>query len=35
MNTRQLGNLGLSEVEENATVTFLKTLTDGYVKTSG
>jgi cytochrome c peroxidase len=34
MNTRQLGNLGLSEVEENAIVTFLKTLTDGYVKTS-
>jgi cytochrome c peroxidase len=32
MNTRQLGNLGLSEVEENALVAFMQTLTDGYVK---
>jgi cytochrome c peroxidase len=32
MNTRQLGNLGLSEDEENAIVTFMQTLTDGYVK---
>jgi cytochrome c peroxidase len=32
MNTRQLGNLGLSEDEENAVVAFMKILTDGYVK---
>jgi hypothetical protein len=32
MNTRQLGNLGLSEDEENALVAFMQTLTDGYVK---
>jgi cytochrome c peroxidase len=32
MNTRQLGNLGLSEDEENAIVAFMQTLTDGYVK---
>jgi cytochrome c peroxidase len=32
MNTRQLGNLGLSDDEENAIVTFMKTLTDGYIK---
>jgi cytochrome c peroxidase len=32
MNTRQLGNLGLSEDEENAVVAFMKTLTDGYIK---
>jgi cytochrome c peroxidase len=31
-NMRQLGNLGLSEAEENAVVAFLATLTDGYVK---
>jgi cytochrome c peroxidase len=34
LNTRQMGNLGLSNDEENAIVTFLKTLTDGYVKPS-
>jgi cytochrome c peroxidase len=34
LNTRQLGNLGLSEDEENAIVAFLKTLTDGYLKSS-
>jgi cytochrome c peroxidase len=32
MNSRQLGNLGLSEDEENAVVAFMQTLTDGYVK---
>jgi cytochrome c peroxidase len=32
LNTRQLGNLGLSEDEENALVAFMKTLTDGYAK---
>jgi cytochrome c peroxidase len=32
MNTRQLGNLGLSDDEENAIVAFMRTLTDGYVK---
>ena len=31
MNTRQLGNLGLSEEEENALVVFMQTLTDGYI----
>ena len=31
-NKRQLGNLGLSDAEENAVVAFLKTLTDGYLK---
>jgi hypothetical protein len=30
MNTRQLGNLGLSDEEENAIVAFMKTLSDGY-----
>jgi cytochrome c peroxidase len=30
LNKKQLGNLGLSEQEENAVVAFLKTLTDGY-----
>ena len=35
MNTRQMGNLGLSEEEENALVIFMQTLTDGYIaKTS-
>ena len=32
MNTRQLGNLGLSDEEENAVVVFMKTLSDGYTK---
>ena len=32
MNTRQLGNLGLSDEEENAIVVFMKTLSDGYTK---
>ncbi len=30
VNKRQLGNLGLSDAEEDAVVAFLKTLTDGY-----
>ena len=30
LNTEELGNLGLTEDEENAIVAFLKTLTDGY-----
>jgi cytochrome c peroxidase len=30
LNTKQLGDLGLTEQEEQAIVTFLKTLTDGY-----
>jgi cytochrome c peroxidase len=34
LNTRQLGNLGLSDDDENAVVAFLKTLTDGYIKAS-
>ena len=34
LNTRQLGNLGLSEDEENALVEFMKTLTDGYIPLS-
>ena len=31
MNKRQLGNLHLTEVQENQIVAFLKTLTDGFV----
>jgi cytochrome c peroxidase len=34
LNKRQLGNLQLTEQEENAVVAFLKTLTDGYKITS-
>ena len=30
VNKRQLGNLGLTDEEEDALVAFLKTLTDGY-----
>lgn len=30
VNTAELGNLGLSEADENALVDFMKTLTDGY-----
>jgi cytochrome c peroxidase len=30
VNRRQLGNLGLTEQEEAALVSFLRTLTDGY-----
>jgi cytochrome c peroxidase len=32
LNKEELGNLGLTEDEENAIVAFLKTLTDGYTK---
>jgi cytochrome c peroxidase len=31
VNTTELGNLGLTEAEENAIVAFMKTLSDGYV----
>jgi cytochrome c peroxidase len=31
MNTKELGNLGLTTAEEEAIVAFLKTLSDGYV----
>jgi cytochrome c peroxidase len=31
INTRQLGNLGLNDEQENALVAFMKTLTDGYI----
>lgn len=34
MNTRELGNLGLSREEEAAIVSFLKTLSDGYLPDS-
>jgi cytochrome c peroxidase len=30
VNTAELGNLGLTDAEEDAIVTFMKTLTDGY-----
>ena len=30
MNTKFMGRLGLSDEEENALVSFLQTLTDGY-----
>jgi cytochrome c peroxidase len=30
LNRKQLGNLGLTEQQEQAVVAFLKTLTDGY-----
>ncbi len=30
MNTKELGNLGLTDEEEDATVAFLKTLSDGF-----
>jgi cytochrome c peroxidase len=31
MNRKQLGNLGLSDKQEDQIVSFLKTLTDGFV----
>lgn len=31
INKDELGNLGLTEVEENAIVAFMETLSDGYV----
>ncbi len=30
VNTKELGNLHLTEDQENAIVTFMKTLSDGY-----
>jgi cytochrome c peroxidase len=33
LNTTQLGNLGLTDAEENAIVAFLRTLTDGFTGT--
>ena len=35
VNKDELGNLGLSRAEENAIVTFLRTLSDGYVPATG
>jgi cytochrome c peroxidase len=32
INTTEVGNLGLTDAEENAIVAFLKTLSDGYKK---
>lgn len=32
LDAQQIGNLGLSEIQENAIVAFLKTLSDGYYK---
>jgi len=32
VNTKDLGDLGLTDTEENAIVAFLKTLSDGYRK---
>lgn len=32
MNTKRVGQLGLSDDEENALVTFMKTLTDGFMQ---
>jgi cytochrome c peroxidase len=31
MNTKFMGRLGLSDEEENALVSFMQTLTDGYM----
>jgi len=31
MNTSKVGHLGLSEVEEDAIVSFMQTLTDGFM----
>ncbi|NLO35859.1 MAG: cytochrome B6, partial [Clostridiaceae bacterium] len=31
MNVDELGNLGLRELEEEALVAFMKTLSDGYI----
>jgi cytochrome c peroxidase len=32
MNTRFMGRLGLSAEEENALVSFMRTLTDGFMQ---
>jgi len=31
MNTKRVGRLGLSEAEEDAIVSFLQTMTDGFM----
>jgi cytochrome c peroxidase len=31
MNTKQMGQLGLTDAEEDALVSFLQTLTDGFM----
>jgi hypothetical protein len=31
MNTKRVGRLGLSDAEEDALVSFMQTLTDGYM----
>ncbi|MFZ0986318.1 MAG: methylamine utilization protein MauG, partial [Xanthobacteraceae bacterium] len=31
MNTKTVGNLGLTDAEENQLVSFMQTLTDGYM----
>jgi cytochrome c peroxidase len=31
MNTKTVGNLGLTDVEENQLVSFMQTLTDGFM----
>jgi hypothetical protein len=31
MNTKRVGRLGLSEAEEDAIVSFLRTLSDGFM----
>jgi hypothetical protein len=31
MNTKRMGRLGLSETEEDAIVSFLQTMTDGFM----
>jgi cytochrome c peroxidase len=32
MNTTKVGRLGLSDAEENAIVSFMQTLTDGFMQ---
>jgi hypothetical protein len=34
MNTSKVGNLGLSDAEEDALVAFMQTLTDGFMPTN-
>jgi hypothetical protein len=34
MNTSKMGRLGLSEAEEDAIVSFMETLTDGFMPAS-
>jgi len=35
VNKDELGNLGLTQTEENAIVTFIRTLSDGYAPATG